>query len=511
MIERKIIIGLITNTEFLKQIQDDWNNEYLESNTARTLSLWCWEYFRKYKKAPKRNIEIIFIKKLKKGLDENFASEMEEEILPELSNEYEKETYHLDALLDETRKYFTERQLTIHKETLETLLEKNEIENAVSHMENFRLKSFGNEDGLDLADKEIILPKLKEVFDTNLEHLIKFPGALGSFWNDSFIRGGFVSLLAPEKRYKSWMLLEFMMRALRQNKKVAFFQAGDMTENQQLMRICIYLSKKSNKEKYCGDVFIPVKDCIKNQTDNCNKPIRESGFGIFKKLEEEVRKEITIDELKKAYKENPNYRNCYNCPEFYENKWGAVWLQKKTIKTPLTIYDARKQIKKFFIQNKKKVRLSTYSNGTLSVPKIESIMDSWERKGFVPDIVIIDYADILEGNKRLELRHQENEKWKQLRKLSQDKNCLVITATQADAKSYEKDLLTQTNFSEDKRKYAHVTAMFGLNQDKEGREKKLGVMRINQLIAREDEFIVTDTIKVLQSISTGQPYLDSYI
>ena len=67
---------------------------------------------------------------------------------------------------------------------------------------------------------------------------------------------------------------------------------------------------------------------------------------------------------------------------------------------------------------------------------------------------------------------KQNEIWKNLRALSQSRNCLVLTATQADAKSYEKNVLTMSNYSEDKRKFAHVTAMYGLNQDKHGREKK---------------------------------------
>ena len=48
---------------------------------------------------------------------------------------------------------------------------------------------------------------------------------------------------------------------------------------------------------------------------------------------------------------------------------------------------------------------------------------------------------------------------------------LVVTATQADANSYDRTSLKMSNFSEDKRKLAHVTAMYGLNQDPAGREK----------------------------------------
>jgi hypothetical protein len=86
----------------------------------------------------------------------------------------------------------------------------------------------------------------------------------------------------------------------------------------------------------------------------------------------------------------------------------------------------------------------------------------------------------------------------------------VVTATQADAKSYDQDRLKLANFSEDKRKYAHVTAMYGLNQDKDDREKKIGIMRINEIVIREGEFSATNEVYVLQNLRRGQPHLGSY-
>ena len=54
--------------------------------------------------------------------------------------------------------------------------------------------------------------------------------------------------------------------------------------------------------------------------------------------------------------------------------------------------------------------------------------------------------------------------------------------------------------------------MYGLNQDKENtsREKKLGVMRVNELVIREGSFDVTSQVSVLQNLNIGRPYLGSY-
>lgn len=122
MIERQIIIGLITSTEYLKQIQPIWGFNLIESVTAKRIATWCWEYFDKYQKAPGQDIEGIYYSKLKDGkLPKEIAEEFEEDILPSLSAEYAKQSFNLDYLLEETTKHLCDRHLTIHTENINAL------------------------------------------------------------------------------------------------------------------------------------------------------------------------------------------------------------------------------------------------------------------------------------------------------------------------------------------------------------------------------------------------------
>lgn len=512
MIERKIIIACITQTEYLRQIESEWSYDYIESTTARTIATWCWEYFAKYRKAPNRDIELIYIKKIKKGFDKSLAEEIEE-ILADLSTEYENEEASITYIVEETLAYFKERQVILHSETLNALLSKNKIEDALKLSQDFKLKiAEKGEDEVDLSNNEI-LSKVESAFDTTYQNVISFPGALGEFWNEQLVRGGLVSLLAPEKRGKTYWLLEFMMRAFLQKRKVAFFQAGDMTESQLIVRIGIYLAKKSNQEKYCGIKYIPIQDCVKNQTDTCTKKVRECDFGVFDKPEKDLRDNITFEELIETYEYNKNYSPCYNCTEWVKNKWGAVWLCKRDIKNPLTAKGAKLHYERFFIKERRPIKISSHVNGTLKVSKIKAILKKWKDENeFVPDVICIDYADLLEPeNKRQEFRHQQNQIWKDLRALSQENNCLVLTATQSDADSYGTNRLGLGNFSEDKRKFAHVTAMYGLNQDTSGREKQIGIMRINKIVIREGDFHTSQEVNVLQRLEIGRPFLGSFL
>lgn len=507
MIERKIIIGLITSTEFLKEIETEWDSNYIESRAGKMICDWCWEYFKKYQQAPMQEIETIYLTKLKKGIDKELANEIEEEILPNLSEEYTKER-NSKHLIEKARDFFIERQIQIHNDNLAALLSKGKVEDAKIAVEKFKLKEKIQVQGLDLSSPEA-LDKVREAFDEVLQTVIKFPGALGDFINDDLIRGGLVGIQASEKRGKTFWLLEFVMMAYSQKRKVAFFQAGDMTEAQQIIRFGIYLAKRSNKEKYCGVRYIPVQDCIKNQKDTCNRKVRECDFGLFGE-EIDTREDITKEELVEAYESNPDYKACFNCKDWLHNKWGTPWLKKIEIKKPLSRKEAVEAWKKFFTGNDS-IKLISFPNGSLTTKIIDDTLTQWkEKEGFEPDLVCVDYGDIVESDIKGEFRHQENDKWKKFRGMSQKTNALWIVPTQTKSSAYKKKTIDLEDYNEDKRKYGHVTAMFGLNQDPNGREKQIGIMRINRLIVRDGDFISGECVHVLQHLAIGRPFLGSY-
>lgn len=514
MIERTIVVGLVCSTEYAQQIVPLWDPDYLESNEAYTIADWCIEYFNEYGTAPGRAIQDIYFDKKRTGdiprdLVESVKEDMED-LLDEL-----QESFNLKYALDKTKEYFRERHLELHQAKIKELMDGGEVEAAELLMSTFKRTSIALDDSIDLSDDDIGL-KIKAAFKQSASPLIEYSGALGRMLNDRLIRGAFVSLMASEKRGKSFWLLDMAIRGTRRGYKVAFFQAGDMTEGQQIKRTASYLAKLPTSEKYTGEIFIPQIDCLRNQLDDCDKPERQNREGVFTGGEydlDNIRKELTKDALLEAYEDFGGiHRPCRNCQEFHEKPLGVPWLEPIQVDLALDEDAAVEAVEKFFVEKKRRFKLSTHPNSTLSVPNIRSIINGWEKNdNFIPDIIIIDYADLLIADTTKEFRHQQNEIWKDLRALSQERNCLVLTATQADAKSYETNLLKMTNFSEDKRKFAHVTAMFGLNQDKYGREKKLGIMRVNELVIREGEFDSTMGVTVLQSLNLGRPSIGSYI
>lgn len=513
-IERHILIGLITSTEYLHEVHETWNKKFLKSKVAQELSEWCLQHYKKYRTAPGADIEGIYFEKLRKGeIDQDFAEEIEEDILPDLSEEYERaEKFNVQYLLDRTRSYFSERNMETYAEEIQDFLDAGDIEKAEQLAARYRPVETTSSSDIDLSDPESLM-RIEQAFGEKTQPILELPGAVGEFMNPQLTRDALVSFLAPEKRGKSFMMLDIARRGVRQRLNVAFFQAGDMSESQQIRRLGIHLAKRSDLPQYTGTIWEPVKDCIKNQVDTCDLAIRERHLGLegeHAPMTENEARDLTFAQLRDLYKENSDYRNCHNCKEYHTKNWGVPWMSKVNLGGPLQTNEAVKIFRDYFVKNKRSFMLSTHANNTLTVPKMNAILDQWYRKGFVADLIVVDYADLLDDETSQDFRQKQNNIWKGLRSLSQERHALVLTATQADAKSYETGLLKLSNFSEDKRKYAHVTAFYGLNQDPNGREKDIGIMRINELLVRENPNEYHKTVTVLQNLKRGQPILTSY-
>lgn len=509
-IERRIITGLIISTEYLESVRKIWSSKLLGSAAAKMIANWCIEFYDEYHTAPSQEIESIFLKKSKKI--KKADKQDIEEILSSLSDEYEhQDKFNVAYLLDQTTQYFDECNLKLFIDDISNELDQGNILQAKKAAYAYTPSIAVEDKDIDLSSPSIS-EHIKKAFATTSQPVVKYPRQLGEFLNEQLVRGGFVSFMSSEKRGKTWLMLDLAIRAARQGANVAFFQAGDMTQEQQLMRTSIYLTKKSNKERYSGKMYEPVRDCIYNQLDDCKKKERECDFGIFEGKEISfLRKEITKRELKEAADKNPDYRPCHNCSPYWKKPWGSPWLKKVNTGDHLSVQEATKAIEKFFGKNNRRFKLSTHANKTLSISKIDNILDVWERRdGFIVDMIMIDYMDIVEPEIGGDFRHQENDKWMRARGLGQKRHALLISATQTDTDSYEKIRLGLKNFSEDKRKYAHVTAMYGINQDPKGREKEIGIMRLNEIVVREGEFLISNEVHVLQNLKRGQPCLSSY-
>lgn len=520
-IEARILTGMIVSTDFLSRIAGIWNEEYIRSPEVAIAAGWVFEYFDRYARAPDADIQGVLVSKMRTGAVDESQGELIEIMLQRASEEYGRDKrFNSDYLFDQTREYFRQQHLAAHSEEVQELLKAGETDEAARLQASFVDVAEPLDEAVFLDGKEA-RDAVKRAFNENYQNVIKYPPPFGDMVNPHLVRDGFVAYLAIEKTGKSWLLMDAALRALRQKSNVAFFQAGDMSQHQQLRRICTSLARTPVEALYPdgGKIYKPVKDCIYNQADQCDKDERECDFGPFDDRDPaQLRSHsegLQYDEVMEAVRQDKDYRPCHNCREYRHKAWGSVWLREQALPPPLDENRAWKMLRRYTRRHRSRLRLSTHANGTLTPAGIRSRLNDWERRyNWIPDVVIIDYADILDASESgyTDFRHRQNAIWASLRGLAQERHCLVLTATQADARAYSpRSRLSMANFSEDKRKNAHVTAMFGLNRGGDNdREKRLGLLYVNEIVVREGDFAPGNGVYIMQSLTTGRPFMGSF-
>ena len=497
-LEKSILTAMIVSDRFLKDIIPIYSSDLFEISFGPIVANWCKSYFDTYKKAPSAEIQDIFDQWKRKDPDPDQV-EYIEEFLAKLSEEYEyADKINVEYLIDKTIKHFKAQSLRLLASDINANLSQNNIEEAEQALNSFKVVEKLVTPGIDPFETE---ETVLRAFEEQEEPLFKLPGELGKHLNTQFTRDSYIILAGPEKRGKSFWLIYFAMQAQRCRCNVAFFSVGDMSELQVVKRMAISIAKKSDKRKYCGELLIPVLDCEYNQKDTCTKRYRTCKTGCY----DEDGELLDFHEAK-------GYKPCTYCskPPLLKDFKGASWYQKRDAVTPLTGHEAYRTMQTY----KKKVRakafkLSTHPNSSVNVSDIDRVLDSWERlEGFVPDVIVIDYQDILKKEREATAENRHDETGKALRRLSQERHCCVITATQTNRASYFVKNITSEHIADDKRKLAHATAVYALNQ--EPAEKRKGVMRIGPMVIREDSYDIDEQVTILQCLQIGSPYIASY-
>jgi hypothetical protein len=452
--ESQILIGMIVSKPFLTQIAPVIEFAFFKTDMHRTVAKWCIQYFNQYQDCPDKRIENIF-----HGWVENKKPDPEivssvEAFLSHLSEKHDTEKdINVPYLLDETAKWVTLRKMELLKDEIEYAITNGSIEEAENAIVNYSTLSLSEGNGIDLLHDKAAW---EAAYSEAQKPLIRFANDdVDRFLARPMTRDALIGILAPEKRGKTWWCIELAIRGLRNRKRVAFFEVGDMSQSQILKRFGCYFSKRPSIRALCGDVRVPVH----------------------------------IER---------------------HDKQPFVGYETMACKSPITLKSSLESVARFAASQgigENYLRLSTHANSSVSVADINGILQRWGQEyEFVPDIIVIDYPDILApepGTQSNLPRDQINATWKALRRLSQEKHCLVIVPTQANAAAHQSTTLDVSNFAEDKRKFAHVTGMLGLNQNDE--EKDAGIMRLNWVILREGSFSPKRCLYVAQCLAVGRP------
>ena len=269
--------------------------------------------------------------------------------------------------------------------------------------------------------------------EVRVKPLVKYQEDLGWFFGDCFQRGRLYSFMAPDKSGKTAWLIDFAYRAIRSRNRVAYFDVGDALEVD----------------------FGSLLGC------------RVTGLPL-------IESEIAL-------------------PYGWKDDEAQIEMFKRSPPDGFECFQAIRRISK----RKSPFRVSIHPSSSCSALDIDGTLADWDREDWRPDVVIIDYADILAPPRGFrDTIDQIDETWKTLRRISQQRHCLVITATQSSSLAYGKEdgLLGKRHFSGRKTKLAHVNGMIGINVTDAEREK--GMARINKFAWRHGKHSEREFVRV---------------
>lgn len=441
--ERDLIYQLIVSDKFCREIIPVLNPKYLEIVYIRTVAIWIKDYFQKFKEAPKKNMMKLYRAHVEELKDES----LQENILTfieKLDRDFEKiKVSNEDFAIQNAIKYLKVRSLKNFSEDIDAYINSGEIERAENCVTKFRKVEVASGEGVSLLDDFDIITSS---FTEEQDLLFAYPGDFGRLLGDIH-REDFIAFLAPMKAGKTFSLIDFGIEALKNNLKVVMYSL-EMSRTNMIKRVWTTLSGQTTK-----DIEIEI-------------------------------------------------------PYFVED--GEKWrIEKKLVNkkanSVLEVQKKQRSLKRLFRGGA--FRIYAEPAYSLTVESLENKLDDLAYDGFYPDVIIIDYADIMApSDTKSDYRNQIDGIWKRLRALAQKRKAVVVTASQTNRGAISREVEAEDT-AEDIRKIAHVTSMVSISKTKYCKQNKLAIF--SQLAIREGE---PETRKVVatQNLALGRPILESH-
>ncbi len=238
-------------------------------------------------------------------------------------------------------------------------------------------------------------------------------------------RGEVLCAMGGYKGKKTWFLLYLAKIAVEQGLNVIYF-SHEVTVEELEMRLDMMLSKRASLEKYFGTV---------------------QEYPIYDPKTKQI--QIQPEKIRSIYNSN--------IVKFNRNLLG---------------------------QGQGQLKFKKYPMGTCSIERMENYIDYLEQfHGFVPDVIITDYVEIMDLSKYgNEIRHQINQGYIKLKGLADERNVFVATVSQVTTGALEKEKITMKDIAEDRRKVGNVDLMLAVSGTNE--QDRLGMGRITIIATR---------------------------
>lgn len=408
---------MITDTEFLKLIYGNLFPEMMTSEVAETAVRVCCDYFANFKCSPNQHFQEEF-DRLTSSLPEE-KRERYREYGARVMEMPKPDSRYISKRINE---YIKAREFSSALEEAASFVEKGEFDRA-SHRMHLAMKAGIDREnvGLDYTRDESTLRSRRSPDET----LMPF----GIEWFDSKLsgmhRGQLVTLIGSYKGSKSWMLCHFARIGLTHGKNV------------------VYLSHENSEEEFARRF--------------------DMMFNAF----------VSTPEPKEIFYSYPD-----GDERSYEIKREAVPELRDTIYNDEKVLRKRRYVER--MGGRSRLFVKKYPMATCSVFEAERYMDYLERyHNVTTDILITDYADIMKPtDNRMDTRDRLNDTYIHLKRIADERNILVITASQCKREAINAKTLSIKDFAEDIRKAANVDIALGITSTPQLKEAEAATVQV---------------------------------
>lgn len=507
--EDLFLTGMIVSEEFMKGISHVMEPRFFRSPHIRTVSGWILEYYDKFKTVPGSEIQSIF--DIEARNNDLADRELIERLLATISSRYAGKSYNVGYLLPKMLDYLRERVVEIAIEDAAWSLKRDGAAAAWRTLSEIRKVNEKMPRGVTfLRDFD---DRFDQWYYRDKQEIMRFPGALGHYFAP-LLRGKLFAFMGKPKSGKSWWLLYVAYIAVTFKLNVAFFSLEmDTSEvEERFSTMLTYREFGEGSEMY----KMPVFDCQNNQDGSCVKSAcvnpGESILEDDQVPEYEMTPHLACTSCRRDWSE----RRISDTEIDYEY---ASWMEEEEFEklSPAEIKKTMDQFRLHFGQDT--LKIFSHRIGTATVSDMEEELDDTEeREGWVPDLMIVDYADIAKKDGSLsERRHQLSDIWEQLSGCMKERNCLGFTASQGNRGSMGKTSLEADDIAEDFGKVMIVDGLIGINEDNTGKGKvakdRYWQRQNLKWIAHRYKKDIKDWEKcmILNNMTLGQVCIDSEI
>lgn len=422
MSERDFVVSCISSDKVCNVLLQYVRLDFFELPYSRVVMGWVLDYHRDFRSAPKKNVLSLYRLHCEELQDEGLRETvlLFLEKLPDF-----EESVNEDYLLARCRDFIDYRKLSALIENLQACVDVGNMNDARNFLLKHQQTDLVHSKSIRLFDQSqegIINEKLNKVDDELFDLPPKIGDVIGKIHREDFI-----ALLAGPKAGKTWFLCWIAKQAMLRGQKVLFVSL-EMNEGEVLRRMWSLFFGVKSPTVSVDDTF------TLSRWEQCGDKVRPSAYQY------EVKRNRTI-----------------------------------------SVKEAQAQVK---LVSKGDIWIECYPSFSSSVNDVENRIREVAINGYVPDVVIVDYADIMKpSGGGTELRNQLDSIWKSLRSFAQEMKVAVFTASQTNRAGLG-GVVRAENVAEDMRKLAHVTSFVAL--DRPPHYRRAGIAGLKNLMSRNE-------------------------